>query len=312
MTTTADQRTTAGTAIARALVAVLVMGTGLAIPGFVASQLGASAAAAEPLRNRLLTAGAVCLFVVVLILLLRWRWDRAPVRGIGLTGLRSDTRGFLLGIAVVAGAGVLVLAGLSLVGAVRWTSIDPSRLVLFLATNAVIALLLEAIPEEVSIRGYALTALRARFARSRATPLAIGAFLLVPVVALSTESLLALATGSPEARFTFAPGGEDAVAYYLMLAVFGLMLIYAREATVSATVWTCIGAHLAWLTLNRLVLGDRDTGVEISIGEVPTLVFFGVYFSLSVIGFNLLRSRAERRGGGMHAGDPPDPPAVSR
>lgn len=87
--------------------------------------------------------------------------------------------------------------------------------------------------------------------------------------------------------------------YYLVLAGFGAMLVRAREATVSATVWTCVGAHLAFLTVNRIVLGSGDTGVVVDLGDGALLVFFVVYVSAAVLGFHWLRDRADHRGGGL-------------
>ncbi|QSB16529.1 CPBP family intramembrane metalloprotease [Natronosporangium hydrolyticum] len=293
-----DRRATTRTALARAVAAAFVMGVALAVASFVAAVLGTSAASTEPFVGRLVTATAVCAVVVAVILLLRRRWDRADLRGIGLTGPRSDTRGFLLGLGMVSASGAVVLGVLSLVGGVRWEGFDLTRFAVFLATNAVIALLLEAIPEEVAIRGYALTALRARYRRPVATALAIVTFLLVPPIALATESLLKLLAGAGDVSLQVAPSGEDPIVYYVMIAAFGTMLCYAREATVTATVWTCIGAHLAFLTINRIVL-TSGTGVEVELPEVALLVFFVVYLSAAVIGFNWLRARADRRGGGL-------------
>lgn len=255
---------------------------------------GVSASPAHSLGARVAVAAPIALVVVTVIVVLRRRWDRAPLTGIGLTGARADLRGFVLGAGVVAAAGALVLAVLSLVGAAHWARLDLGDLVIFLLTNAVVALLLEAIPEEVSIRGYALTALKAHYPRAVATVLNIATFLLVPIVALGTQFLLGLLPGGDGAGFSAAPGGEDPLTYYLMLAAFGLLLVYAREATTKATVWTCIGAHLAWLSVNRIVLGGA-AGVEVELSATATMAFFAAYATVVVIGFSLLRERADRR-----------------
>ncbi|RFA25553.1 hypothetical protein CAI21_18655 [Alkalilimnicola ehrlichii] len=286
-----DRRLPAGVALGRALAAAVLMGVVLAVASFIGSAFGASASSSDPFGVRLIVAGSVGITVVAVILLLRRRWDRAPLAGIGLSGVRRDMAGFLLGLGVVSAAGVAVIAVLSLIGVARWSSFDLLHLLVFLATNAVVALLLEAIPEEVSIRGYALTALRMRYSRPVATVLNIMVFLCVPVVALGVQALLELLASADGATFSLAPGGVNPLMYYLTLAAFGFMLVYARDATASATVWTCIGAHLAWLTINRIVLG-RATGVEVALGEGATLVFFAVYFSMAVVGFSILRGRA--------------------
>lgn len=283
-----------GAALGRAVTAAALMGVALAVASHLGMVAGVSASPSHPLGVRVAVAAPVALVVVAGILLLRSRWDRGSLAGIGMTGARADLRGFVLGAGVVSTAGAVILAVLSVVGAAHWSSFEPPRLAAFLLTNAVVALLLEAIPEEVSIRGYALTALKARFPRPVATVLNITTFLLVPIAALGTQFLLGQLAGGESVGFSAAPGGEDALTYYLMLAAFGLLLVYAREATTKATVWTCIGAHLGWLSVNRIVLGGA-AGVEVELLPSATMVFFGTYVTVAVVSFSLLRDRADRR-----------------
>ena len=159
-----------------------------------------------------------------------------------------------------------------------------------LVVTAAIALLWEAIPEEISIRSYALTALRAAFGRILAAVLTIVTFMLVPLIAMGTEALLDLLTRTGEVQLWLSPpGGDPPLVYYSMLAVFGLLLIYARDAT--ATVWTCIGAHLAWLTVNRIVLGQTE-GAQVDLGEGGMFIFLGAYTTLAIVGFSMLAQRA--------------------
>lgn len=266
------------------------MGFSLAVAGWVAGLLDVDAGAGHPLAVRIAVAAPVCVVVVVVILWLRRRWDRASLTSMGLTGTRADPLGFLLGLGVVLGSGAGVMALLTLFGAARWVHVDPLALLLFLGANALVALLLEAIPEEIAIRGYALTLLRERFRPTVAVLLTILTFLFVPIVALVIETLLNLMAGSPDAGFVLAPGGQGPFSYYLMLAGFGLMLIYARDATSTATVWTCVGAHLAWLTVNRLTLGQTES-FRVELGEVATMVFLAAYLTGAIIAFAVLGSR---------------------
>lgn len=277
-------------ALLRALTAAATMGVTLAVVTWVAGLLDVAAGPAHPLGTRVAVAAPVCVVVVAVIVWLRRRWDRASLTSIGLTGTRADVSGFVLGMAVVLGCGALVLGLLSLFGAASWISIDPLALLLFLGTNALVALLLEAIPEEVAIRGFALTVLRERFASTAALLLTIVTFLAVPLIALVSGGLLAMASGDADAALVVAPGGQDPFSYYLMLAAFGLTLIYARDATRAATVWTCVGAHLAWLTVNRLVLG-QTTALQVELGEIATLVFFAGYLTAAIIAFAWVGSR---------------------
>jgi len=274
----------------RSFVAALVMGLALAVASWASALFGVAAGPDHPVLVRLGIGGAVTVVVVTVVVLLCRVRDRAPLSSIGLTGTRADLRGFLLGAGIVTAAGVVMIGVVTVFGLASWSGFDPSSLVLFLVTNAIVALLLEAVPEEVSIRGYALTAVRGHFPTSTATALNIATFLVVPVIALGAHVLLDRSLGDPSSVFALAPGGQDPVMYYLMLAVFGLLLIHARDSTVSATVWTCVGAHVAWLTVNRIVLGQAS-GAGVELGEVGTLVFFATYVSAVIIAFSTLASR---------------------
>lgn len=285
-----ERTTGAFGAVWRSFVAALVMGLALAVASWAGALLGVSAGPDQPVLVRLGIGGAVTVVVVTVVLLLCRVADRAPLSSIGLTGTRADLRGFLLGAGIVTAAGAVMIGVVTVFGLATWNGFDPSSLVLFLVTNAIVALLLEAIPEEVSIRGYALTALRRHFARSTATVLNIATFLTVPVIALGAHVLLDRSLGDTSSVFGLAPGGQDPVMYYFMLAAFGLLLVHARDSTVSATVWTCVGAHVAWLTVNRIVLGQAS-GIEVELGEVGTLVFFAAYVSAVIIAFSTLASR---------------------
>lgn len=276
-------------AVLRALTAASIMGVALALATWLGGLAGASASPDQPIGTRIAVAGAVCVAVVGAILVMRRRIDRGSPAGIGLTGPHSDARGFLLGATVVLAGGVVVIGPLTLLGWAQWTEFDAAAFLGFLASNTIVALLLEAIPEEIAIRGYALTSLRQGFTPLTAGALGILAFLLVPLIALSAGWMLGQASGG--ANFAAAPGGQDALAYYAMLAAFGLMLTYARDATVVATVWTCIGAHLAWLTLNRIVLGGA-TGVHVELAPGVEVIFVAVYTTAAVIAFAALATRS--------------------
>src|SRR5690606_7037443 len=133
------------------------------IVGLLADLYGLTAGPAHPLATRLLVAAPVALFVVGLIVLLRRRLDRLPLAGIGFTGPAAGLRGFLQGAGIVLASGSVVLLALVLFGAASVSDLNAGALLGFLFTNAIVAILFEAIPEETAIRGYALTSLRRRF-----------------------------------------------------------------------------------------------------------------------------------------------------
>lgn len=272
----------------RAFTAAAIMGVALALATWLGGLTGASASPDQPFVSRITVAGTVCVAVVGVILLLRLRIDRAPLAEMGLTGLRSDARGFLLGAAAVLACGAVVIGPITLFGWARWTDLDAVALIGFIASNSIIALLLEAIPEEIAIRGYALSSLRQGFTTRIAGTLGIVTFLLVPPIALGTGWVLEQSNGG--GIFALSPGGQDGLTYYAMLAAFGLLLTYARDSTEASTVWTCIGAHLAWLTVNRIVLGGAN-GIRVELAPGAEVAFFAIYTVVAVTAFSLLSER---------------------
>ena len=207
----APERTALPVPLLRAAAAVLVMAVALAVAGLLTERPGGGGSFVE----RLLPAALVSVIVVPAILVLRRRWDRRYPAGIGLTDLRTSLLSLLLGAAVVLGCGAIVVAVASLAGGISWNGFDATEFLTVLAVNTVIALLLEALPEEVSIRGYALTALRSRWTRGVAARLATAAFLALPPIALGLQSVLSALVGLAPLPWSLAPANEDALTYLL-------------------------------------------------------------------------------------------------
>lgn len=211
-------------------------------------------------ESRLLPAVLCSVIAVSLVLMLRVRWDRLPLSGIGLTGLHESAKAFLLGVVVTVGSAAAVFGVGTAAGWVRWGPFDLTALLVFVLSNGIIALLLEALPEELTLRGYAWTALRERHRAAVATVGTTALFLTVPVVALAMHAtIIAIFAGEPS-RLGIAPAGDNPFSYLALLTVFGLTLVAARTATVSASLWTCIGTHLAFLTVNRVILSGQQRG----------------------------------------------------
>ena len=89
---------------------------------------------------------AITLGVTVPLVLLVHRLDRTAL------ALRRPGRA-ATGVAVTAAAAALVFGPALLAGGMRVTAVDLSALVTFLVTNTVLALALEALPEELALRG---------------------------------------------------------------------------------------------------------------------------------------------------------------
>src|SRR5687767_1863152 len=129
-------------AVLGAAVMAVALGAGQATGDAVTRWTGLAGLAAR-LVPALLVAG----IAVPLILALRRR-DRAPAARFGLTGPRAATGGLLLGVAVVGGAAAVAFGAGTAAGWLRWSDLDPAALLAFVATNALVAILLEALPEE--------------------------------------------------------------------------------------------------------------------------------------------------------------------
>jgi hypothetical protein len=244
-----------GRAVAGAGVMALALGVGTGVSSVVTQRWGGPGSG-----SALLPALLCSVIAVSLVLVLRVRWDRRSLNGIGLTGPRESAGAFLLGVAVTVGSAAAVFGAGTAAGWVRWGPLDPVVLLIFVLNNSVVALLLEALPEELTLRGYAWTALRERYRAAVATVGTTALFLAVPGVAITVHAVItAIFAGGPF-QLGIAPAGENPLAYMALLTVFGLTLVAARTATLSASLWTCIGTHLAFLTINRGTLNGQQFG----------------------------------------------------
>lgn len=134
--------TTAG-AMGRALAGGLIMAVALGVGNGLGPVL-ADATGASGLAARLIAAGLVTVVAVLIVL----RLSHPRTVGFGSPG--ASLRAFLTGVAVTAAAAALVLGAGTAVGLLVWQDLDLVTLVDFLVTNAVVAFLLEALPEETS------------------------------------------------------------------------------------------------------------------------------------------------------------------
>ncbi|GAA0593297.1 type II CAAX endopeptidase family protein [Kutzneria viridogrisea] len=244
-----------GRAVVGAGVVALALGAGTGIGTAVTDALGITGFGA-----RLLPALLCSSIAVPLVLVLRVRWDHRSLTGIGLTGPRESMAALLLGVVVTGGSAAAVLGAGTTIGWVRWGPLDLTALLAFVLTNGVIALLLEALPEEVTLRGYAWTSLRERHRAVLATLLTTALFLAIPGAASVVSAAVTAVLGGGPSPIGIAPAGEDPFSYLVLLTVFGLTLVAARTATSSASLWTCVGTHLTFLTINRVTLFGQQRG----------------------------------------------------
>ncbi|WP_432037526.1 CPBP family glutamic-type intramembrane protease [Streptomyces cucumeris] len=295
-----------GRALAGGLVMATALGVGTGLGPALADAVGASGLVARLVPAALVTALALSLVALA--------HRGRPFRRLGFGGPGASAVAFLAGATVTAMAAALVLGAATAGGLLRWSDPDPGALAGFLASNAVVALLLEALPEETTLRGYAWMSLRSRFG-GKGTALATTAvFLLVPGVSTVVAAGAARLVGRDAGPIGVAPGGQDPVDYLVLIVVFGLTLVAARTALARAPLWTSIGVHLTFLTVNRIALeGDgRHAGWYVEHGAGTAGLLVPVYLLLVAGVFALWgrRIRRRRREGAAHAVDLPRPGAV--
>ena len=288
---------------ASATVIKVILGCGImALALATSTQLGVESATAGLWPASLVPAAFVAIVVVALIILIRTRVDKKPLYGIGLTGTRSVAASGGAALLLMLGIGTFAFVITLALGFIEVTSFSAPDLMQFLAINTVLALLFEAIPEEIAVRGYVVTALRSRMRRGFATALSILAFIIVALTSgllMGTFTQLRAVIGGgtfDASQISLAPAGQDPIVYVITLSVFGLMLVYAREATMMRSIGTCIGAHLGFLTVMRVYAGGAsNTGLDVELTLDGQAVIFAIIMALACTTFALLRARANRR-----------------
>ncbi|MFH8791161.1 type II CAAX prenyl endopeptidase Rce1 family protein [Streptomyces sp. NPDC017941] len=277
-----------GRALGGALLMGVALGSGTEIGPAVADVLGLTGFAARMVPALLVSAVAVPL--------VGWALRRrgGSLEDIGFGGAGANVRALLFGAGVTLAAAVLVLGAGTAAGMLRWTRPDLFALTGYVVANGAVALLLEALPEETTLRGYAWTSLRGRFGGLGAALGTTALFLVTPGVSTVVGAGVAPLVGREAGPVGLAPGGQEPVGYLILLTAFGVLLLAARTATGRAPLCAAIGAHLAFLTVNRVVFeGDRrDAGwyAELSSPGVELLV--PVYVLVAAAGFALWRRRA--------------------
>jgi membrane protease YdiL (CAAX protease family) len=238
--------------------------------------LGCSITVSEAVHNRFVPA-VVC--AVVAVLLIR------PLRRRQELGFRDTARGLLTGLLVTGGSAAVVFGAGTLAGWITWGRIEPHRVLLFLLTNTVIALLLEALPEELTLRGHTWSALRSRYRRFLAAVGTTALFLLVPGIASAVQLVLGTIFEQETQELSLVPPGQDPASYLFLLTIFGFTLVAARAAT--GSLWASIATHLTFLTVNRLTVdgASRDAGWSASVVNQDVLLLVPAYLVLAAVGF---------------------------
>lgn len=268
-----------------AIVMAVALGVGTTLGELLASWLPNSTG----FLARLIPAILVTLIASTGLSILIRRGNLAPNQ----TGLKTShgiLRPMLLGILVaIASASVVVLPAIIL-GWIRLDLVSGNQLLYFLLTNLIIGLLLEAIPEELTLRGYAYGSLRQRFKKAWAGLCTTILFVIVPGLSTIVSAGLNALTGRTAGHIGIAPQGEDPVSYVILLAVFGSVLIAARTTLSGWPVWTSVGFHITFLTINRLFFAEgRQTGLVAERVSADVVLLVPVYLLLAWLVFNVIK-----------------------
>ncbi|MER5616831.1 CPBP family glutamic-type intramembrane protease [Streptomyces sp. NPDC002215] len=290
---------TAAAAMGRALAGGLIMAVALGVGNGLGPVL-ADATGASGLAARLIAAALVTVVAVPFVLRL------THPRTIGFGSPGASLRAFLTGVGVTATAAALVLGAGTAVGLLVWQQLDLVTLVGFLVTNAAVAFLLEALPEETTMRGYTWTSLRRRFGPALAAFGTTAVFLLVPGTSTLVTFGIARLAGDEPGHIGIAPEGQHPVDYLILLTVFSLTLIAARAAVGHAQLWAAIGTHLTVLTVNRIMLQgeDRDAGVTVEQASGNAVLLVPLYLVVVAIAFLACRQVTRRHTTGESACSP--------
>ncbi|WP_310726318.1 type II CAAX prenyl endopeptidase Rce1 family protein [Streptomyces sp. N2A] len=253
-----------GRALLGGAVMAVALGAGNALGERLARALGADGWA-----RQLLPAVLVSVVAVGGVRALRSAGRWAGGRRLGAGPPAAAVRAFLGGLAVTVSCAGLVLGAGTAAGWVRWSGLDPAALGAFLTGNALVAVLLEALPEETTLRGQAWAALRDRFGGVVSALGTTVVFLLVPAASTVVQAGTARVVGGDPPPVGPTPAGQDPSAYLVLLAVFGLTLVAARTVPCRAPLWAAIGTHLAFLSVNRVVFEGRERAAGWSASVAP-------------------------------------------
>ncbi|MFB9433678.1 CPBP family glutamic-type intramembrane protease [Streptoalloteichus tenebrarius] len=279
-------------AVLGACVLPVALGTAGAIGQAVHSRTGLSGTARQAL------VAVICLAIAVsLVVVLRRRVDRRPLSRLGLANGATALRTFGLGLAVTAGSAAVLLGVGTWAGWLAWGPLDVPKLLGFLVVNALIAVALEAFPEELVFRGYVYTTLNQALRRWTAFLTTVLLFTFAGAGSSVVYAVVGTLLGEDVPAPGFAPAGEDPFAYAVLYPIFGSVLLIARITT--GSLWTSVALHLTYLTVARVTLeGEaRGAGWSMSLTTPDALVLMPGLLLLAALVFLLIaRLRGRRLG----------------
>lgn len=242
----------------------------------------------------------VSALVVPAVVLIRRTLDRRSLAGLGLA--RHSLRAVAIGILVGLGTACLVWLPALWAGWIVIDDVDGAQLTLFILVNALLLVFYEALPEEVALRGYAWTAMSETWRPFVATLFVTALFPLSSVVISVVQTASATALGAEASGIALVPPGNDPVAYFLQLILFGLALCAARRIPIPGALAICIAFHVVQLSVTRVLLGGFEwlgSGFTAVFVEPDAIALVLVHIMLSGVVFLALRVGMGRRSAGI-------------
>ena len=283
------------TSLVRALLGALTMMMGLSLSIELTTAVS-RVTGLTPATGFILQAVLMSAVVVPAVLLLRRRVDRAPLADLGWS--LPAMRACLAGAGLAGATSALTWAGAGLLGWITVVRVDVGALVVFLVVNTVVLTSYEALPEELSLRGYAWTNLRDGWGPAVATVVVTTLFALNSAPMSLLRRIWAILLGNETEPIALAPYGTPTFFYLIHLTCFGLVLIAARRLPITGALAAPMSFHLVYLTANRIIMGGVSwlgSGVEVEFDSPDTAVLVLAPLALSGPAFILLRKWLEAR-----------------
>lgn len=283
-------------ALLKAVSGWLVLCTGIGLSVSFARFIGA-AVPLGPASIPLIQAAFVTALVVPTILWLRRKADKKPIAGLGLA--RQSLKPIGIGLSVGLATGVAAWAPGFAAGWIRVENFRPAEVLIFVALNIVLLFFYEAFPEELALRGYAWTSLsEGKWRPIVATLIVTTLFSFSSLIISAAQTISALAIGVEPSGIAIAPAGNDPIAYFLQLFLFGLALVAARRIPIPGALAVAITFHIVQLTTNRVIfggLGWMDSGMVTTFVEPDAIVLVLVHIILGGTVFLVIRKTLEKR-----------------
>ena len=283
-------------ALLKAVSGWLVLCTGIGLSVSFARLVG-SVVSLGPGGIPFIQAAFVTALVVPTILWLRRRADKRPIAGLGLA--RQSLRPVCIGLSVGLATGVAAWAPGFAAGWIRVDSFRPAEVLIFVALNIVLLFFYEAFPEELALRGYAWSTLfEGKWRLIVSTLIVTSLFSFSSLLISAAQTVSAIAIGVEPSGIAIAPAGNDPIAYFLQLFLFGLALVAARRIPIPGALAIAITFHIVQLMTNRVIfggLGWMASGMVTTFIEPDAIILVLVHIILSGTVFLVIRKTLERR-----------------